>query len=172
MYLCTDLSFENYLVDKITKKMLQLNLPTYQFRIKQSEKNYFILDKFRKRYVRLTPEEWVRQNFLLFLTEEKGFPAALMAVEKQLFIHDMKKRCDAVLYDLNAKPQIIIELKAPHIPINQAVFDQLAVYNAKLHVQYFMVSNGMEHYCCRVNSENAAYEFFEGIPHYSVFSSQ
>ncbi|MHB9056624.1 MAG: type I restriction enzyme HsdR N-terminal domain-containing protein [Paludibacteraceae bacterium] len=151
--------------------MLQLNLPTYQFHIKQSEKKYSILDMFRKRYVKLTPEEWVRQNFLRFLVEEKGFPAALIAVEKQLNINGMKKRCDAVFYNIHAIPQIIIEFKAPNIPLNQVVFDQVAVYNAKLKVQYFMVSNGMEHYCCRVNTESASYEFYEEIPEYDQIRS-
>jgi len=151
--------------------MWQLNLPEYQFRIKQIEKSIFILDSYRKRYVKLTPEEWVRQNFLRFLTENKGFPMGLLAVEKQLNINGMKKRCDAILYDLQAKPSMIIELKAPHIPITQQVFDQVAVYNVKLKVDYFMISNGLEHYCCKVNTENASYSFFEGIPPYSVLLS-
>lgn len=146
--------------------MLQLNLPASQFRIKQVENAYFIFDRFRKKYVKLTPEEWVRQHFLVYLIEHKGFPEALLAVEQQLDVNEMKKRCDAVFYDLQAKPQIIIELKAPNIPISQAVFDQVAVYNSKLNVEYFMVSNGLEHYCCRVNTETATYEFFEEIPRY------
>ena len=146
--------------------MLQLNLPASQFRIKQVENVYFIFDKFRKKYVKLTPEEWVRQHFLVYLIEQKGFPEALLAVEQQLNVNNMKKRCDAVFYDLQAKPQIIIELKAPNIPISQAVFDQVAVYNSKLNVEYFMVSNGLEHCCCRVNIETASYEFFKEIPAY------
>lgn len=147
--------------------MLQLNLPASQFRIKQVENTYYIFDRFRKKYVKLTPEEWVRQHFLVFLIEHKEFPEALLAVEQQLNVNDMKKRCDAVFYDLQAQPQIIIELKAPNIPISQAVFDQVAVYNSKLNVEYFMVSNGLEHYCCRVNIETASYDFFEEMPTYS-----
>ena len=146
--------------------MLQLNLPSSQFTVKQTEKGYFIFDRFRKRYVKLTPEEWVRQHFLMYLIDNKGYPVGLMAVEQQLILHGMKKRCDAVLYDLQAKPQLIIELKAPNVPITQAVFDQVAVYNSKLKVDYFMISNGLEHYCCKVNTENASYDFFEGIPDY------
>lgn len=146
--------------------MLQLNLPSSQFRVKQTEKGYFIFDRFRKRWVKLTPEEWVRQHFLVYLVENKGYPEALMAVEQQLNLHGMNKRCDAVLYDIQAKPLLIIELKAPNISINQAVFDQVAVYNAKLKVDYFMISNGLDHYCCRVNTETASYEFFEEIPNY------
>lgn len=146
--------------------MLQLNLPASQFSIKQTEKGYFIFDKFRKKYVKLTPEEWVRQHFLMYLTEHKGYPEALIAVEQEVSLNKMKKRCDAVLYDLQIKPQLIIELKAPNIPITQAVFDQVAVYNSKLKVEYFMISNGMEHYCCRVNTATESYEFFEEIPDY------
>ena len=106
--------------------MWQLNLPEYQFRLKQTEKGYFILDNFRKRFVKLTPEEWVRQNFLRYLTEIKQFPSALIAVEKQLTMNGMKKRCDAILYDIQANPVMIIEFKAPNITINQQVFDQAA----------------------------------------------
>lgn len=147
--------------------MLQLNLPSSQFRIKQTEKGYFIFDRFRKRYVKLTPEEWVRQHFLVFLVENKEYPEELIAVEQQLNLHGMKKRCDAVLYDIQANPLLIIELKAPNIPIAQTVFDQVAVYNAKLKVEYFMISNGLEHYCCRVKAETTSYDFFEEIPQFS-----
>ncbi|MFV0390860.1 MAG: type I restriction enzyme HsdR N-terminal domain-containing protein [Paludibacteraceae bacterium] len=146
--------------------MWQLNLPTYQFRIKQTEKGYFILDTFRRRYVKVTPEEWVRQHFLRFLTEVKGYPSGLIVVEKQLELNGMTKRCDAVLFDLQGIPKLLIELKAPDVPITQAVFDQVAVYNTKLNVEFFMVSNGLNHYCYKVNSENTTYDFLDGIPDY------
>lgn len=148
--------------------MLQLNLPASQFKLKQTEKGHLIFDRFRKKYVKLTPEEWGRQHFLIYLIENKGYPEALLAVEQQLNLHGMKKRCDAVWYDIQANPQIIIELKAPNIPITQEVFNQVAVYNSKLKVQFFMVSNGLEHYFCRVNTETASYEFFEEIPSYEM----
>lgn len=149
--------------------MLQLNLPEYKFRIKKQIEKLFIFDSQRKRYVSLTPEEWVRQHFIRFLIEEKGFPAAYLAVEKQLVMNGMKKRCDAILYNEHALPILIIELKAPNVTISQATFDQVAVYNAKLKVDYFMISNGIEHYCCRVNTESAKYEFFPEIPNYPIF---
>lgn len=150
--------------------MLQLNLPNYHFRIKEDEKGFLILDNFRKKFVRLTPEEWVRQHFLLYLIEEKGFPKGLLAVEKQLSINGMKKRCDAIFYSQKGNPLIVIEFKAPNVPINQAVFDQLAVYNSKLKVDYFIVSNGLEHYFCRVNTQNSTYEFSEEMPNYTEFT--
>ena len=148
--------------------MFQLNLPHYNFRIKKQDEKLLILDSQRKRYVSLTPEEWVRQNFIRFLIEEKGYPAAYLAVEKQLTMNGMKKRCDAILYNDQGLPILIIELKAPTIPISQATFDQVAVYNSKLKVGFFMISNGLEHYCCHVNTENAQYEFFSEIPDFSV----
>lgn len=146
--------------------MLQLNLPEYNFRIKKKNEKLYIFDEQRKRYVSLTPEEWVRQHFLRFLIEVKGFPAAYLAVEKQLEMNGMKKRCDAILYNDLLQPIMIIELKAPTVRITQATFDQVAVYNAKLKVDLFMISNGVEHYCCKVNTESAKYEFFPEIPNF------
>ena len=147
--------------------MLQLNLPEYNFRIKKLDEKLHIFDSQRKRYVSLTPEEWVRQHFIRFLIEEKGYPAAYLAVEKQLSMNGMKKRCDAILYNEHAMPILIIELKAPIVPITQATFDQVAVYNAKLKVDFFMISNGIEHYCCKVDTLNSQYKFFPELPEYS-----
>lgn len=146
--------------------MLQLNLPSYNFRIKEQNKKLLIFDSQRKRYVSLTPEEWVRQHFIQFLIEAKGYPSALLAVEKQLNINGMKKRCDAILYDMDANPVMIIEFKAPNVAINQQTFDQVAVYNANLKVDFFIISNGFEHYCCRVNTKTTQYEYFSEIPDY------
>jgi len=152
--------------------MWQLNLPEYIFRIKKQTDRLLIFDSQRKRYVSLTPEEWVRQNFIRFLVEVKGYPAALLAIEKQLNMNGMKKRCDAILFDKDAKPIMIIELKAPNVPISQSTFDQVAVYNAKLKVDFFMISNGMEHFCCRVNTKTARYEYFPEIPDYKSLMLQ
>ena len=147
--------------------MLQLNLPEYNFRIKKLDEKLLIFDSQRKRYVSLTPEEWVRQHFIRFLIEEKGYPAAYLAVEKQLSLNGMKKRCDAILYNEHALPILIIELKAPTVPITQTTFDQVAVYNSKLKVDFFMISNGIEHYCCKVDTLNSQYKFFPELPDYS-----
>ncbi|MDR1585621.1 MAG: type I restriction enzyme HsdR N-terminal domain-containing protein [Prevotellaceae bacterium] len=151
--------------------MLQLNLPQYNFNVKKRGEKYVILDSQRKRYVALTPEEWVRQHFIRFLTEEKGYPPALLSVEHQLEVNGMKRRCDAVLFGRDAQAQLILEFKAPDIPVSQAVFDQVAVYNSKLKVDYFMLSNGMEHYACRIDLATAQYKFLPGIPDYSFFSA-
>jgi len=149
--------------------MYQLNLPEYQFKIKKQNNRLFVFDSQRKRYVALTPEEWVRLHFVRFLIDEMNYPAALLAVEYQIEFNGMKKRCDAILFDNKAQAQLIIELKAPNIPITQAIFDQVAVYNAKLDVQFFMISNGIEHYCCRVDTKNTRYQFLPGIPKYEDF---
>lgn len=151
--------------------MWQLNLPEYNFRIKKTDEKLQIFDNQRKRYVSLTPEEWVRQHFIRFLIDKKGYPAAHIAVEKQLKMNGMKKRCDAILYNKDAEPIMIIEFKAPNISISQATFDQIAVYNAKLKVNFFMISNGIEHYCCRVNTETTRYEFFSDIPEFNTFKN-
>ncbi len=148
--------------------MLQLNLPEYKFRIKKQVEKLLIFDSQRKRYVSLTPEEWVRQHFIRFLIEVRGYPAAFLAIEKQLKLNGMKKRCDAILFDKDGEPFMIIEFKAPNVPITQATFDQVAVYNAKLKVSFFIISNGLEHYCCKVNTETARYEFFPEIPDFKL----
>ena len=147
--------------------MLELNLPACQFNVKKRDGKFFIFDSQRKRFVVLTPEEWVRQHFVRFLVDEKGYPAALLAVEHQLTINNMKRRCDVVLFNRVGEPQLIVELKAPSVPISQAVFDQVAVYNSKLKVEFFFISNGLEHFACKVDMENGKYVFLPTIPDYS-----
>lgn len=150
--------------------MWQLNLPEYKFNIKKEGEKYYIFDTQRKRHVSLTPEEWVRQNFIQFLIQEKKYPSALIAVESQIKINGMKKRCDAIVYDQTMQPFIIIEFKSPAIAITQQTFDQAAVYNSKLKVAYLIISNGLEHYCCLVDSSSMQYQFMEVIPDFNYFS--
>ena len=147
--------------------MLQLNLPEYNFKIKKEKEKLLIFDSQRRKYVVLTPEEWVRQNFIQFLIQEKGYPSAYIAIEKELILNGLKKRCDAIIYNKNGEPYIIIELKAPNVSINQKTFDQVAVYNAKLMVNLFMISNGIDHFCCKIDFKNAKYDYFTEIPSYS-----
>lgn len=146
-----------------------LNLPSYNFAVKKEKSKLQIFDNQRKKYVALTPEEWVRQHFVRFLIEEKHFPSARIAVEYTLKINDLERRCDAVVFAKNGKPQIIMEFKAPQIILNQAVFDQIATYNSQLKVDYFIISNGLLHYCCLVDIENMRYEFLQEIPDYQSF---
>lgn len=148
--------------------MFQLNLPSYQFRIKKKEDYYTIFDAVRRKYVILTPEEWVRQHFILYLINQLNYPIELIAVEKQLEVNGLKKRCDAIVYDKSLQPILIVELKAPTVPITQDVFDQVAVYNSKLKVNYFLISNGMEHFCCKLSNNAKGYEFLDEIIEYQA----
>ena len=146
--------------------MYELNLPKYGIKIKNDKGHQSIFDVLRRKYVALTPEEWVRQHFVHFLIEHKGYPKALMANEIQLAIGNKKLRCDSVLYDRMLKPRMIIEYKAPTVSITQKVFDQITIYNMLLHVDYLVVSNGIKHYCCRMDYANQKYLFMEDIPDY------
>ena len=126
-----------------------------------------IFDFLRRRYVSLTPEEWVRQHFVHFLIEQKGYPKGLLANEVEQKIGDKKLRCDTLLYNKELRPRMIIEYKAPEIAITQRVFNQITVYNFLLHVDYLIVSNGRQHYCCRMDYEKGEYTFLQDIPHYT-----
>ena len=147
--------------------MRTLNLPTYSFKLKYSDDSEHIYDQFRKKFVRLTPEEWVRQNFALFLINEKGFPSGRMVIEKSLQFNNMKKRCDILVYDNQSNPLVMVECKAPEVKIEKKVFDQIAVYNLVFKVRYLMVSNGLEHYLCRVDFDKRQTEFLNNIPSYT-----
>ena len=146
--------------------MYELNLPKYGIKIANENGHQTIFDVLRRKYVALTPEEWVRQHFVHYLIEHKGYPQALMANEIKLAIGNKKLRCDSVLYDRSLKPRMIIEYKAPTVNITQKVFDQITIYNMLLHVDYLVVSNGIKHYCCRMDYDNQKYLFLEDIPDY------
>ena len=146
--------------------MIPLNLPTYEIKISGTPERPTILDILRRKYVALTPEEWVRQHFVHFLIEQKGYPATLLANEVKLKVGNKDLRADSVLYDRDLRPRIIIEYKAPTIPITQRVFDQITVYNLLLKVDYLIVSNGMQHYCCKMDYDNQKYIYLQDIPDY------
>lgn len=131
-----------------------------------------IYDRLRKRYVALTSEEWVRQNFVEFLIAEKGFPAALMGNEVSLVQNNIKRRCDTLVADHLGAPLVVVEYKAPHITISQETFDQIVRYNMVLRAQYLIVSNGMTHYCCHINHQNNSYSFLSEIPSYSIIEGK
>ena len=146
--------------------MIRLNLPTFEIKLQGTQEHPRIFDMLRRRYIALTPEEWVRQHFVHYLTEHKGYPAALMANEVSLSIGNKKLRADSVLYDRQLRPRMIVEYKAPSVAITQKVFDQIAAYNILLHVDYLVVSNGLRHYCCQMDYNNRSYKFLEEIPNY------
>ena len=142
----------------------KLNLPTYSFRIKQQLGKLRIYDEIRKKYLVLTPEEWVRQNFVRFLIEEKGFPAQLMALESGLTLNRNQFRADLLVYNRMAQPLLVVEFKAPSVKITQDAFDQVARYNMKFKVPYLIVSNGLDHYCCVVDFIAGSYSFLKEVP--------
>ena len=144
--------------------MQKLNYPSYTFKLKTNENKTLIFDIVRKKYVTLTPEEWVRQNTIHYLFKEKNYPISLMAVEKQLKIRTLRKRIDIVSYTNDGIPFLIVECKAPSVQISQDTFDQIARYNLKLEAQILMVTNGISHYYCVMNHKKQAYEFLSELP--------
>ena len=146
--------------------MLSLNLPAFETKISLRDEKKVIFDVIRKRYVALTPEEWVRQHFVHFLIDHKQYPSALLANEVLLNLNGTKKRCDTVLYTRDLSAKMMIEYKAPHIEITQSVFEQITRYNMVLKVDYLIVSNGMQHFCCRMDYPSGKYIFLEDIPDY------
>jgi predicted type IV restriction endonuclease len=148
--------------------MLSLNLPAFDTKINVRDGKSEIFDAIRRRYVALTPEEWVRQHFVHFLIAHKGYPQGLLANEVTIKLNNTTKRCDTVLYSRDLSARMIIEYKAPHIEITQAVFDQITRYNMVLKVDYLIVSNGMQHYCCKIDYERNSYSFLHDIPDYKA----
>lgn len=146
--------------------MIRLNLPSYQIKLSGTQEHPTIFDILRRKYVALTPEEWVRQHFVHYLVEQKGYPAMRMANEVCLYSGAKQLRADSVLYDRQLRPQMIMEYKAPSVAITQEVFHQIATYNLLLHVDYLVVSNGMQHLCCKMDYERGSYVFLHDIPDY------
>ena len=147
--------------------MQQLNLPPFNIKVAEREGQTTIYDFLRHRYLRLTPEEWVRQHFTHFLVEHKGYPTALLANAVTIDVNGVARRCDSVLYKAaGGMPRMIIEYKAPHIHITQSVFQQIYSYNSVLRADYLIVSNGINHYCCHVDYDNMRVDFLKDIPNY------
>ena len=147
--------------------MTELNLPKYNMRISRDRNNNIkIFDSIRKKFVSLTPEEYVRQHFTNWLINYLHYPMGLIANEVKISLNSTIKRCDTIVYSNTGDPMMIIEYKAPHISINQNVFDQIVRYNMVLKTKYLVVSNGMQHYCCIIDYENNSYQFILHIPTY------
>lgn len=146
--------------------MQKLNFPKYNFRFKSNENKTLIFDIIRKKFVILTPEEWVRQHTLHFLITEKKYPVSYINVEKQLLLNDTVKRYDIAIFKNDGDVEIIIECKAPSITINQVSFDQIARYNLALNSNLLMVTNGLTHYFCKMDIKNKKYIFLRDLPKY------
>jgi hypothetical protein len=148
--------------------MQTLNFSSYNFRFKNSENKVAIFDEIRKKFIILTPEEWVRQHVVQFLLQEKKYPKSHINVEKLLKINDLKKRYDVVVFNADGSIRILIECKAPEIKIAQNTFDQIARYNLTLRAEFLMVTNGHNHYFCQMDFENEKYQFMKELPHFET----
>jgi hypothetical protein len=147
---------------------MQLNLPAFEHRIKNSEKGKMIFDPVRSKYVALTPEEWVRQNFLQYLVRIKKMPKSLIRVEMFLELNGLAKRSDIVVHNRMGIPLLAVECKASTVKITQSVFEQLARYNLQLNVPYLVVTNGLTHFFCKFSESEKRYLFLEDIPEYDL----
>ena len=147
--------------------MRDLNFPSYNFRIKNSENNTHIFDVIRKKFVVLQPEEWVRQHCIQFLINEKNFPVSLINVEKVVEINGLNKRYDIIVFNSDGSIYLIIECKAPKVKISQSAFDQIARYNLALKASYLMLTNGLNHYFCKIDYNLGVYNFLKELPSYA-----
>lgn len=146
---------------------MALNLPSFDIRLQRDDEGVKIFDRLRKKFIILTPEEWVRQHFVNYLINHKGFPESLMANEIGITLNGTRRRCDTVVFDKHGSPMVIVEYKASSIVISQSTFDQIVRYNMVLHARYLIVSNGMNHYCCRIDYDNMSYDFLKEVPDYA-----
>lgn len=151
--------------------MQKLNFPSYTFRFKNNENKVSIFDEIRKKFIILTPEEWVRQHVILFLLEEMKYPKSMINVEKVLKVNDLRKRYDGVVFNPDGSIFLLIECKAREIKIGQLTFDQIARYNMTLKADYLMVTNGLNHYFCQMDYENEKYHFLKELPLYGTPSN-
>jgi hypothetical protein len=144
----------------------ELNFPKYSFRFKSSENKVSIFDDIRKKFVALQPEEWVRQHCVQFLIRQKNYPPTLINVEKELRVSDLRKRYDIVVFNRDGSVGLVVECKSPAQKITQETFDQIARYNRALNADYLMVTNGLNHYYCKMNYDAQHYQFLKEIPTY------
>ncbi len=148
--------------------MQKLNFPNYTFRFKNSENKISIFDEIRKKFLILTPEEWVRQHVVRYLLEEKKYPKSYVNVEKIIKINGLTKRYDVVVFQPDGKIFLLIECKAPSVNISQDTFDQIARYNMSLDATYMMVTNGLNHYFCQMDYNQEKYRFLQNLPDYTL----
>jgi len=148
----------------------QLNIPQAELRITKRSEQYLIWDVWRKKQVVLTPEEWVRQNLLHYLINHLNYPLGVIAVEMQIIVNALKRRCDAVVFDENGKPLMIIECKEPDVALSPQVMQQIAQYNFQLNTEWLLISNGLEHITLRVNRGSGTIQQIPDIPSFDIIS--
>jgi hypothetical protein len=152
--------------------MQPLNLPTYSFNLKSREGRPWIFDEFRRSWYLLTPEEWVRQNFARYLCDGLGYPESLLLLEGKITHNTLTRRCDIVVFNRKGLPVILVECKAPEVVLNQKTFDQISRYNMVLGVRILLVTNGLSHYCIRLDPETGTYSFLKEIPSFLSIADQ
>jgi predicted type IV restriction endonuclease len=148
--------------------MNRLNLPPYDFKIKKEEGNTLIFDLIRRKYVVLTPEEWVRQHFVNYLVSSLNYPKSLFKVESGLRFNRMQKRSDILIHNRQGRAWMLVECKSPDIKLTQKAFNQIAVYNMTIGAKYLAVTNGMMHYCCEAGAESRAPIFLDEFPAFGI----
>ena len=144
--------------------MRRLNLPSFELKISEKDGKKNVYDPLRRKYVVLTPEEWVRQHFVNYLITALSYPPERIANEVSIYLNGLSKRCDTVVYDDYMNPLLIVEYKAPDIPVSEEVFAQITRYNYVLKVPYLIVSNGITHYCCHIDYKQMKSVFVKNIP--------
>ena len=153
----------------MTIKLKKLNLPFYKFQFIDEGGQLKIYDNIRKKALVLTPEEWVRQNFIRYVLDEKKYPASRLSIEHSIKVNGLNKRCDAVFFNKTAKAEILFEFKAPEIAISHATLIQSGIYNAELKAKLLVLSNGLTHYIIKPNYETNQFEVLQDIPEYGIF---
>ena len=148
--------------------MEKLNFPSYKYKLKNKQNKNYIFDRVRKKWLLCTPEEWVRVHCVHYLIDTKGYPESIIRIEQEIKLFNTKKRFDIVVTDINLKPYILIECKAPLIKINQKTLDQIIRYNMELKCPYLMITNGLNHYFCKMNHKKNKLSFIKTIPEYKI----
>jgi type I site-specific restriction endonuclease len=146
--------------------MQHLNFPEYPFHLVDKDGKLSVFDPVRKKYVALTPEEWVRQHVVHYLVNEKNVPLSLIRIEAEIKLYKTKKRFDIAVFDRNGNPLLLVECKAPSVSLSQAVLDQAARYNITMKVSFLMLTNGLQHVVCRIDPETGAVMEIEELPAY------
>lgn len=147
-------------------ELQKLNLPDYDFDIKLMNSDASIYDRIRKKYVKLTPEEWVRQNFIKYLIEEKRCPQTRVRLEVSLKVNNLSKRCDAIIYDKDLNPAAILECKAPGVELNSKTLRQIGTYNIQFKVNTLIVTNGLSHFALNIDRVGNNHRIADEIPMY------
>ena len=146
--------------------MLKLNFPDYNIKTKIIKNKFFVFDRVRKKWLKITPEEWVRVHCVNYLIEDLGYLESWIRIEQEIKINNLKKRFDIVVTGSDFKPYILVECKAHSVRINQNTFDQITRYNIELSCPFLMISNGIDHYFCKVNDKKKHIDFIEKLPEY------